>query len=152
MTRSAGCRQRIGSNAARYSPEFYVGKLAKSGVKLVSTTQEMGDDPMRVMMRQNMALFDENQSKENAKHVLRAMTENARQGFWNGARPPIGYRIVAVQQREAKIKKLEVDIRRANKAQITWDSTQRWMKEGAQVIAMSTACCHFLGTVAHERS
>jgi hypothetical protein len=42
-----------------------------------------------------MALFDEYQSKENAKHVLRAMNENARQGFWNGARPPIGYRIVA---------------------------------------------------------
>jgi|GEM_PF-3985545 hypothetical protein len=31
-----------------------------------------------------MALFDE--SKENAKHVLRALKENARQGFWNGPR------------------------------------------------------------------
>lgn len=39
----------------------------------------MGDDPMHVMMRQIMALFDEYQSKENAKHVLRAMNENARQ-------------------------------------------------------------------------
>jgi site-specific DNA recombinase len=37
-----------------------------------------------------MALFDEYQSKENAKHTLRAMKENARQGFWNGALPPIG--------------------------------------------------------------
>ncbi|HRN87414.1 MAG TPA: recombinase family protein, partial [Hyphomicrobium sp.] len=55
-------------------------------------------------------LFDEYQSKENAKHVLRAMNENARQGFWNGARPPIGYRIVAAEQRGAKIKKkLEID-------------------------------------------
>ncbi len=53
--------------------EFYVRKLAKNGVKLVSITQEMGDDPMHVMMRQIMALFDEYQSKENAKHVLRAM-------------------------------------------------------------------------------
>lgn len=52
--------------------EFYVRKLAKNGVKLVSITQEMGDDPMHVMMRQIMALFDEYQSKENAKHVLRA--------------------------------------------------------------------------------
>lgn len=68
--------------------EFYVRKLAKNGVKLVSITQEMGDDPMHAMMRQIMALFDEYQSKENAKHVLRAMNENARQGFWNGARPP----------------------------------------------------------------
>ncbi len=54
--------------------EFYVRKLAKNGFKLVSITQEMGDDPMHVMMRQIMALFDEYQSKENA-----------RQGFWKVA-------------------------------------------------------------------
>src|SRR5580692_11878142 len=90
--------------------EFYVRKLARNGIKLVSITQEMGDDPMHVMMRQIMALFDEYQSKENAKHVLRALTENARQGFWNGSLPPIGYRIVAAEQRGAKIKKkLEID-------------------------------------------
>ncbi len=90
--------------------EFYVRKLAKNGVKLVSITQEMGDDPMHVMMRQIMALFDEYQSKENAKHVLRALKENARQGFWNGSLPPIGYRIVAAEQRGAKVKKkLEID-------------------------------------------
>lgn len=38
------------------------------------------------------------------------MRENARQGFWNGALPPIGYRIVAAGQRGTKIKKkLEID-------------------------------------------
>ena len=90
--------------------EFYVRKLAKNGIKLVSITQEMGDDPMHVMMRQIMALFDEYQSKENAKHVLRALKENARQGFWNGSLPPIGYRVVAAEQRGAKVKKkLEID-------------------------------------------
>ncbi len=90
--------------------EFYVRRLAKNGVKLVSITQEMGDDPMHVMMRQIMALFDQYQSKENAKHVLRALKENARQGFWNGSLPPIGYRIVAAEQRGAKVKKkLEID-------------------------------------------
>ena len=90
--------------------EFYVRKLAKNGVKLLSITQEMGDDPMHIMMRQIMSLFDEYQSKENAKHVLRAMKENARQGFWNGALPPIGYRIVEAEQRGTKVKKkLEID-------------------------------------------
>ena len=65
---------------------------------------------MHVMMRQIMALFDEYQSKENAKHVLRALKENARQGFWNGSLPPIGYRVVAAEQRGAKTKKkLEID-------------------------------------------
>src|SRR5207253_4979550 len=74
-------------------------------------TQELGDDPMSNMIRQIMALFDEYQSKENAKHTLRAMKENARQGFWNGALPPIGYRIVeASEQRGHRTKKtLEID-------------------------------------------
>jgi hypothetical protein len=48
----------------------------------VSITQELGNEPAQVMMRQVIALFDEYQSRENAKHVLRAMKENARQGFW----------------------------------------------------------------------
>ncbi len=46
--------------------EFYVRKLAKNGVKLVSITQEMGDDPMHVMMRQIMALFE---GKRQARHA-----------------------------------------------------------------------------------
>src|SRR6266852_3221794 len=50
------------------------------------------------VIRQIMALFDEYQSKENGKHTLRAMKENARQGFWNGALPPIGYRIVEASE------------------------------------------------------
>ena len=42
---------------------------------------------MHVMMRQIMALFDECQSKENAKHVMRALKENARQGCRIGTAP-----------------------------------------------------------------
>ena len=90
--------------------EFYVRKLAKNAVRLVSMTQELGDDPMHVMMRQIMAVFDEYQSKENGKHTLRALKENARQGFWNGSLPPIGYRVVDAEKRGAKVKKkLEID-------------------------------------------
>ncbi|WP_354112040.1 recombinase family protein [Bradyrhizobium sp. S3.12.5] len=95
----------------QFQLEFYVRRLAKNGVRLVSITQELGDDPMSNMIRQIMALFDEYQSKENAKHTLRAMKENARQGFCNGALPPIGYRIVeAAEQRDHRTKKaLEID-------------------------------------------
>ena len=90
--------------------EFNVRRLAKHGVRLVSITQELGDDPTSVMMRQIMALFDEYQSRENAKHTLRAMNENARQGFWNGSRPPFGYRVVDAEKRGQKVKKrLAVD-------------------------------------------
>lgn len=94
----------------QFQLEFYVRRLAKNGVRLVSITQELGDDPMSNMIRQIMALFDEYQSRENAKHTLRAMKENARQGFWNGALP-IGYRVVeAAEQRGHRTKKtLEID-------------------------------------------
>jgi site-specific DNA recombinase len=106
--------------------EFYVRKLAKNGIRLLSITQEMGDDPMHVMMRQIMALFDEYQSKENAKHVLRAMKENARQGFWNGSLPPIGYRVVAAEQRGAKIKKkLEIDPHHAETVRLAFQLALR---------------------------
>lgn len=93
-----------------FALEYHVRRLRKAGVRLVSMTQDLGDDPMSVMVRQVFALFDEYQSKENAKHVLRAMQENARQGFWNGSAAPFGYQVVAAEQRGAKTKKkLAVD-------------------------------------------
>lgn len=85
--------------------EMYVRRLAKAGVRLVSITQELGDDPAQVMMRQIIALFDEYQSRENGKHVLRAMKENARQGFYNGSPVPLGYATEEVEKRGVRIKK-----------------------------------------------
>jgi DNA invertase Pin-like site-specific DNA recombinase len=58
------------------------------------------------------SLFDEYQSKENGKHTLRAMQENARQGFFNGSRPPFGYGVVeteALGNKGRKKKRLAVD-------------------------------------------
>ena len=45
------------------------------------------------------------------QRALRAIKENARQGFWNGSLPPIGYRIVeAGEQHGNRTKKtLEID-------------------------------------------
>lgn len=85
--------------------EMYIRKLAKAGVRLVSITQELGEDPAQVMMRQVIALFDEYQSRENGKHVLRAMKENARQGFYNGSPVPLGYTTQEIEKRGARLKK-----------------------------------------------
>jgi site-specific DNA recombinase len=103
--------------------EFYLRKLAKHGVKLISITQEFNDDndPAQAMLRKVVALFDEYQSKEIAKHVLRSMKENARQGYWNGARPPYGYTAVAVEQRGARIKKrLAIDVVEAEQVRLVY--------------------------------
>ena len=90
-----------------FEQEFYLRKLAKHKVRVVSITQPVGDEnePVHAMMRKVIALFDEYQSKENAKHVIRSMKENARQGFWNGATAPLGYRLVEAEKRGTKIKK-----------------------------------------------
>ena len=92
------------------SMELLIRKLRKLGVEVISVTQPTGTDPSQEMMRQIIGIFDEYTSKENAKQVTRAMRENAKQGFWNGASSPLGYRIVEAERRGQKIKKkLEID-------------------------------------------
>ncbi len=73
----------------------YERKLKKNQVKVISITQPTSDDAGGEMMRRIINLFDEHQSKENSKHTSRAMKENARQGFFNGSRPPYGYQAVS---------------------------------------------------------
>jgi site-specific DNA recombinase len=94
-----------------FEQEFYLRRLAKHGVRVVSITQPVGDEsePVQALMRKVIALFDGYQSKENAKHVLRSMKENARQGFWNGAMAPLGYKVIEAEKRGSKIKK-KIDI------------------------------------------
>ena len=90
--------------------ELTIRKLRKHGVEVVSVTQPTGDDPSQELMRQIIGIFDEYTSRENGKNVIRAMRESAKQGFWNGTTPPLGYRIVEAERRGSKVKKrLEVD-------------------------------------------
>ncbi len=86
-------------------------KLTRAGVKLISITQPIGEDTFGEMARRMISLFDEYQSRENGKHTLRAMQENARQGYFNGARPPFGYRAEAVEApgRKGAKKRLVID-------------------------------------------
>ena len=97
----------------RDSLEFglYERNLKRFGVRVLSITQQTSDDPSGAMIRRIFSVFDEYQSKENGKHTLRAMRENARQGFFNGSRPPVGYRTVEVELpgNKGKKKQLEVD-------------------------------------------
>jgi len=55
-----------------FEQEYYLRKLAKHGVRLVSITQPVGDEsePVQAMMRKVIALFDEYQSKENVDNFL----------------------------------------------------------------------------------
>jgi DNA invertase Pin-like site-specific DNA recombinase len=86
--------------------ELYVRQLRKAGVELISITQDIGQDTSGEFIRRVLNVFDEHQSRENAKHVHRAMLENARQGFWNGSQPPFGYGIKIQERRGTKDKKV----------------------------------------------
>ena len=83
----------------------YERMLKRANCKIVSITQITSDDPAGEMASKIFSLFDEYQSKENGKHTLRAMKENARRGFINGSKPPYGYRAVEVDIEGAKGKK-----------------------------------------------
>ena len=88
--------------------ELYVRQLGKAGVQLVSITQDIAQDTGGEFIRKVLNVFDEHQSRENAKHVHRAMCENTRQGFWNGSHAPFGYRTVVKERRGNKDKKVLV--------------------------------------------
>jgi len=90
----------------------YERRLKRAGVRVISITQQTSDDPAGEMASKIFSLFDEYQSKENGKHTLRAMQENARQGFCNGSRPHFGFRTVEAPERGNKgqrKKRLAVD-------------------------------------------
>ena len=86
----------------------YTRKLQKAGVELVSITQDFGQDGSAEFIKTILHAFDEHQSRETAKHVSRAMIENARQGFWNGNLPPFGYTLEIKERRGNKDKKVLV--------------------------------------------
>jgi len=77
---------------------IYQKRLRKHDIRLESITQNTSDDPSGEMHRSMIMLFDEYQSKENAKHTLRGMQENARQGYFNGSKAPFGYKTVDAGQ------------------------------------------------------
>src|SRR5215472_3404538 len=81
-------------------------RLQKHGVSLVSMTQDFGEGASAEFAETIIAAADAFNSAETAKHVSRSMLENARQGFWNGSKPPFGYRTVAAEQRGQRTKKV----------------------------------------------
>ena len=75
----------------------YERKLRKNEVNLLSITQLTADDHSGELTRRVIAMFDEFSSKENSKHTLRAMKENARQGYHNGSKPPFGFDLEEIE-------------------------------------------------------
>jgi site-specific DNA recombinase len=89
-------------------------RLQKHGVSLISMTQDFGEGPSADFAETIIAAADALSSAETAKHVTRTMLENARQGYWNGSKPPFGYCTIAAEQRGQRTKKrLQIEDREA---------------------------------------
>ena len=103
---------------------LYERKLAKNKVKVISITQPTSDDAGGEMMRRIICMFDEHQSNEISKHVSRAMKENARQGYFNGSKPPFGYQAMATGRAASRgriKKKLAIDEAEAGIVRLVYD-------------------------------
>ena len=68
-------------------------ELRRHGVRVVAMQQEIADDPNGELMEGVYELFDQHESRIIGLRTRAAMKENARRGFFNGARAPFGFRI-----------------------------------------------------------
>ena len=70
-------------------------RLKKSGVRVIAITQETGipDTPTANLLETIFAAIDEHESQMIGFHTARGMRENARKGYFNGSRPPYGYKV-----------------------------------------------------------
>lgn len=102
---------------------IYERKLNKAGVDVISITQPVAKDSSGKMVRAVLSVFDEYQSEENGKHVIRCMRKNAEEGYYNGSLPPFGYQTISTEKkaRSGFKKKLVIDAREAELVTLIFD-------------------------------
>ena len=88
---------------------YYKRALRKKGVDVLFATQQISRDIEGQLMEGILEIFDEFQSRMNARHTLKSMLRNAELGFCNGGSAPLGYRFIKVDYDGKKKTKLEPD-------------------------------------------
>lgn len=90
----------------RYDSAVHKAKLKKYGVRVISATENISEEPEGIMLEGMLESLAEYYSANLAKHVKRGMRESALKGNSTGGFTPIGYKIVN--------KKLVVDLEKAD--------------------------------------
>ena len=67
--------------------------LRKRGVRVVAIQQAVSDDPNGRFTEGMFELLDQLESETNGVRTRAGMSENARQGYFNGSKPPFGFRV-----------------------------------------------------------
>ena len=105
LTTSRFFRDARGAAACRHG-------LKKKGVRVVAITQDVGDPdtPHADLIEGIFALIDQNESRMIGYHTHRGMKENARRSYFNGSRPPYGFRVKHTNDEKGNRKgTLEID-------------------------------------------
>lgn len=84
---------------SRYDSALYKTKLRQNGVRVVSASEPISDNPEGVLVEGIFEALDEFYSKSLAQDVRRGMYENASKGLTNGGNTPLGYMVVDKQYR-----------------------------------------------------
>jgi len=74
--------------------ELTFKQLKKSGVRLLSLSENIGEHDHSSLLRKILGVTNELKSHDARIGTLRRMTATARAGYSNGARTPLGYRAV----------------------------------------------------------
>lgn len=79
----------------KYDNAIYKHKLEKNGVKLLSATENIPDDPSGILLESVIVGLAEYYSAELSEKVLRGQTQNALELKWPGGLIPLGYKLDA---------------------------------------------------------
>lgn len=78
----------------RYDSATYKARLKKNGVKVISATENISDNPEGIILEAVLEGMAEFYSKELSQKINRGMTETAYKGNSCGGQIPLGYKVV----------------------------------------------------------
>lgn len=125
----------------RYDSAVYKKVLADNGVKVISATENIGDNPEGIILEAILEGYSEYYSKELAQKIVRGNYDSRSKGLFTGGRVIYGYRIVdrryVVEENEAEIvkrifddivnkKKLNEIAKNLNDSGIPYTGGEKW--------------------------
>lgn len=91
----------------RYDSAMYKAKLKKNGVRIVSVTEAISEEPEGVILESLLEGLAEYYSKNLAQNVSRGMRVARQHGFFTGGAIPYGYRVeekkLVPDEKEARV-------------------------------------------------
>ncbi|AKI96553.1 recombinase family protein [Kosmotoga pacifica] len=94
------------------SGEVLIQKIEKeTGIRVIAVAELMDTTtPVGRAMRGMRMLFAALEREETVDRTIRRMKDMARYAYWMGGQPPLGYKVIDVQDKEGKLrKKLAID-------------------------------------------